>query len=222
MSEIRVENIIGETGLDAVKFTKGVNVTGVVTATSFTGSVAASQLTGALPAISGANLTGVSAGKVLQVVSTTKTDTASNSTGSQNWWSYTDSSLRVTITPTHANNKILITGTITIGVDSLQWIFIRLEKNGSRLNAGNGNQDGNKSRCFTATHHADDAEMPHTNKVLNYLDTAGDTNSRYYNFGIAHTSGATRALYINRGNRTTNDFYTPACASTITAMEIEV
>jgi len=59
MSEIRVENIIGETGLDAVKFTKGVNVTGVCTATSFTGTVAASQLTGALPAISGANLTGI-------------------------------------------------------------------------------------------------------------------------------------------------------------------
>ena len=62
MSEIRVDNIIGETGVDAVRFTKGVNVTGVVTATSFTGSVAASQLTGALPAISGANLTGISAG----------------------------------------------------------------------------------------------------------------------------------------------------------------
>ena len=39
MSEIRVENIIGETGTDAVKFTKGVNVTGVCTATSFTGAV---------------------------------------------------------------------------------------------------------------------------------------------------------------------------------------
>ena len=41
MSEIRVENIIGETGVDAVKFTKGVNVTGIVTATSFAGSGAA-------------------------------------------------------------------------------------------------------------------------------------------------------------------------------------
>ena len=48
MSEIRVENIIGETGLDAVNFTKGVNVTGIVTATSFSGS--------------GAALTGISAG----------------------------------------------------------------------------------------------------------------------------------------------------------------
>ena len=48
MSEIRVENIIGETGTDAVKFTKGINATGIVTATSFAGS--------------GAALTGVSAG----------------------------------------------------------------------------------------------------------------------------------------------------------------
>ena len=34
MSEIRVENIVGETGTDAVKFTKGINVTGIVTATN--------------------------------------------------------------------------------------------------------------------------------------------------------------------------------------------
>ena len=57
MSEIRVENIIGETGTDAVKFTKGINATGIVTATSFSGNLPAAQLTGTLPAISGANLT---------------------------------------------------------------------------------------------------------------------------------------------------------------------
>ena len=76
MSEIRVENIIGETGTDAVKFTKGINATGIVTATSFSGSVAASQLTGALPAISGANLTGISADfvKLSNVASTTSVD----------------------------------------------------------------------------------------------------------------------------------------------------
>jgi len=34
MSEIRVENIIGETGVDAVTFTKGINVTGIVTTTA--------------------------------------------------------------------------------------------------------------------------------------------------------------------------------------------
>ena len=50
------ENYIGLTG--------DVSVTGVITASSFSGSLAASNLTGALPAISGANLTGVSGPEV--------------------------------------------------------------------------------------------------------------------------------------------------------------
>ena len=62
MSEIRVTNIIGETGVDAVNFTKGINATGIITATSFSGTVPSSNLSGALPAISGANLTGLSVG----------------------------------------------------------------------------------------------------------------------------------------------------------------
>tara|TARA_A100001388_G_scaffold20842_1_gene13664 strand:- start:85 stop:774 length:690 start_codon:yes stop_codon:yes gene_type:complete len=45
MSEIRVTNIIGETGVDAVNFSKGINISsGIVTATSFVGSGA--SLTG--------------------------------------------------------------------------------------------------------------------------------------------------------------------------------
>ena len=32
MSEVRVDNITGENKTDAVKFTKGINVTGIITA----------------------------------------------------------------------------------------------------------------------------------------------------------------------------------------------
>jgi len=46
MSEIRVNNVIADNGLDAVNFPKGINVSsGIITATSFSGS--------------GANLTGI-------------------------------------------------------------------------------------------------------------------------------------------------------------------
>ena len=231
----------GTDGIVGAGFTvdnSGVSVTaGVGTFSSL--NAAASGLTGALPALDAASLTSIPAanlvgvctsgltktggfGKIIQVVSTTKTDTASSSINSQNWWSYTDSSLIATITPTSASNKILITGCITIGVDTQQWIFMRLEKNGSRLDAGNGGQESSTSRCFTASHHAADANMPHPNKILNYLDTAGDTNSRYYNFGIAHSSGQTRTLYLNKGIYGSNNFYDPRCVSTITLMEIEV
>ena len=100
MSEIRVENIIGETGTDAVKFTKGINVTGVTTATSFSGSGAnltslpAANLTGALPAISGANLTGVGAGKLLKIHSATTGTTVNVTTPTR-----ADTGLTVTFTP---------------------------------------------------------------------------------------------------------------------------
>ena len=100
MSEIRVENIIGETGNDAVKFTKGINVTGVTTATSFSGSGAnltslpAGNLTGALPAISGANLTGVGAGKLLKIHHATTSTTVNVTTPTR-----ADTGLTVTFTP---------------------------------------------------------------------------------------------------------------------------
>ena len=116
MSEIRVTNIIGETGLDAVNFTKGINVSsGVVTATTFSGSGAsltslpAGNLTGALPAISGAALTGISA-TVKQIKSANFTSQFAFSNNS----SFTASNITVDITPTSASSKILVFGSTNI------------------------------------------------------------------------------------------------------------
>ena len=108
MSEIRVENIIGETGTDAVKFTKGINVTGVTTATSFSGSGAsltslpAANLTGTLPAISGANLTGIVS--VVKQIITASTATQAYKSNNTSWG---DTGLSATITPA-SGTKILV------------------------------------------------------------------------------------------------------------------
>ena len=63
MSEIRTTKIIGETGVDAVNFTSGLNVTGISTATnvSTASSVTASTFHG-----NGAALTNVTAGLLLR------------------------------------------------------------------------------------------------------------------------------------------------------------
>ena len=117
MSEIRVENIIGETGTDAVKFTKGINVTGVTTATAFSGSGAsltslpAANLTGTLPAISGANLTGIPQ-KIKQikylVYNTLETTTSS---------SYIATGISLSMTPTSTSNKLIFSGQIIVGIE---------------------------------------------------------------------------------------------------------
>ena len=66
MSEIRVENIIGENGLDAVNFSKGVSAAGIVTATGFKVGAGISLTDTGIKASnfygSGASLTGISAG----------------------------------------------------------------------------------------------------------------------------------------------------------------
>ena len=62
----------------------------------------ATILTGNLPAISGASLTGVSAGKVLQVINGTST-TETIKTGS----STSDTGLTASITPASSSNKVL-------------------------------------------------------------------------------------------------------------------
>ena len=63
MSEVRVDNITGENRTDAVKFTKGINVTGIATVgnVSVGSSVTAATFFG-----NGAGLTGVSAGLLLK------------------------------------------------------------------------------------------------------------------------------------------------------------
>ena len=66
MSEVRVNNITGENGTDAVKFTKGITVTGIATVgnVSVGSSVTAATFFG-----NGAGITGVSAGKLLRKTS---------------------------------------------------------------------------------------------------------------------------------------------------------
>ena len=63
MSEIRVENITGGTGLDAVNFTKGINATGTLTSTNV--SVASSVTAGTLFG-DGAGVTNASGGILLR------------------------------------------------------------------------------------------------------------------------------------------------------------
>jgi len=117
MSRIRANTITNKAATGAPTFSNGAVVTGVCTATSFSGSGAnltsipagnltgtvadaristltASKLTGALPAISGANLTGVGAGKLLKIHSASTGTTVNVTTPTR-----ADTGLSVTFTP---------------------------------------------------------------------------------------------------------------------------
>lgn len=111
MSIIRADSLKNRSGAGAPNAPNGMTVTGVCTATTFSGSGASltnlqsAQLTGDLPAISGANLTNISAGKFLQIVQEYNSSFPRLQTNST---TFVASDFKVTITPTAANSKILV------------------------------------------------------------------------------------------------------------------
>jgi hypothetical protein len=75
-------------------------------------------LIGTLPAVSGANLTNVSAGKVLQVV--TATDSTPRTTTSTSYVTASNT-LSVNITPSSTSSKIFVTSSFTVSAPSDTW-----------------------------------------------------------------------------------------------------
>ena len=171
--------------------------------------MAASKLSGALPAISGASLTNLpGGGKVLQVVSTTKTDTFSGTlvhNGTDRTGDITG--LTVSITPSNANNKILLMPSVSCSAQT-GYPQILFYKDGSILTDAIGDA-ANKSYDNSALERM--AFSGHNNtygaSVLtgNFLDTAGGTSAITYSMRLTNAKhngsyGADITMYVNRAS----------------------
>ena len=178
------------------------------------GSISGLTNTG-ISAVQNVNRANLPVGSVLQVVSTTKTDTASTSSGT-----YTDiSGLSVSITPTNASSKILVLLNVIGGnndggaavqlVRDSTAIAIATSGTGNRVNGSFGNYynngDANSIRGYGLTH----------------LDSPATTSATTYKaqFRVGQTSGG-REIYVNRANGNDDATYNIRTVSTITVMEI--
>ena len=219
MSEIRVNNVIADNGLDAVNFSKGINVSsGIITATTF--STDRIIPTGGVP--SGG------AGGVIQVKQAVSTDT-NQQTGAiatplTNFESITG--LFCTITPTRSDSKILVQMNISasISVDNNILMFrIRRKIGGgsfSDLSGALGDASGSRYRCTAVTLGRINAYTLNSTPIT-YLDSPATTSAVSYSFSVAHDSGSTRTVYINRGANDTSSYaYVPRAITTITLTEL--
>ena len=221
MSEIRVENIIGETGTDAVKFTKGINVTGIVTATnvSIGSSVTATSFFG-----SGAGLSGVSAGKILQLVVNEKSGVTSIS-GQNNSGTFDDvTGYNISITPTAASSKILVQYTIgkySHNGNTTAFRFTRSVAGGSASVIKVGDAAGNRKQISfarTYTVNNNHAESFH----YQFLDTPSYSVGQAIVYQLQCNSESSNSVYFNRSITDDNEGYNyrGRSFSTITAMEV--
>ena len=148
MSKLRANQIVNKASTGAPTAPNGLVVTGVSTATSFSGSGAnltsipagnltgtvadarissltASKLTGALPAISGANLTGIDSSKVKQTVYNSTTTTFQSSSSS-----FVQTPCNITITPTVSSSKIILQLSPAIWSANSQYVHLEVRASG--------------------------------------------------------------------------------------------
>ena len=156
-------------------------------------------------------------GGIIQVVSTTKTDTASQaSVASGGKWSIT--AFKATITPHFSTSKLLIFGSAMFDTGNhAQALY--LQKNGSDLSGAMGDTAGSRKSTVTHMEGNGDAYLQ-VQHHFQFLDTAGDTNERYYNLAIGHGRNAAVNIFMNRSSTDTDAYYQFRTQSTITVMEI--
>ena len=175
-----------------------------------------------LPTTSGTIVTSASSltasqmptGSVLQVVSATKTDTAS--TGSSTFADITG--LSVSITPSSASNKILIIASINLGWDNT------IAKVGSRIMRDStaiavGDTAGSRIRLSGYLYAGVTCETPFVVSV-NFLDSPSSTSALTYKWQFSALDNA-GTVYVNRGTTDVNSTNVGRTVSSITVMEIK-
>ena len=153
----------------------------------------------------------ISTGKVLQVVSTTKTDTFTISTANSS--APADiTGLSASITPSSTSNKILIIAQLSIGGTTAHTNFL-IDRDGTDI----GIADTAGSRQRLTTIESVSGGGGGGNAVINFLDTPSSTSSLTYKIQ-ANNNGAT--TYINRTGTDSDSNSYSRQVSTITLMEI--
>ena len=169
-----------------------------------------SSITG-LAAVGG--LSSPQTGSVLQVVSTTKTDAFSTTSGS-----YVDvTGLSVTITPTSATSNVFvlfqINGSQNVGAGRA---MVKLLRNSTVINAGDA--AGSRTPALGGFS-SPDQSIPSTPVSGSFLDSPATTSSTTYKIQAVMPAGS-GDVYINRTMQDADNANQIRMASTITVMEI--
>jgi hypothetical protein len=158
---------------------------------------------------------GASAGQVIQVVSTTKTDTFSASVASAGE-SGTVTGLTATITPSSASNKIfiIIHGHFSASTDTAT--FTSLFRDATKICLGD--TASNRGRR-TSGSSGDSYSLNSTS--ITFLDSPSTTSAITYSLKLAQISPSTATVYVNRTPADDDASRFGRFTSTITVMEIK-
>ena len=169
---------------------------------------------GATIDVTGATVTGLTTGKILQVVTAEKTDTFSHNVSS--WVDVTDMS--VTLTPASTSSKILLLSSITIGTNgNSAYAYLRFHSSAAGGAVFVGDTAGSRTSLSWGGSSSSSTAIA-GNTHFSYVDSPSTTSAVTYKlqfFAFDNTIG-----YINRTYDDTDSFGYIRGASSITALEI--
>jgi hypothetical protein len=151
-------------------------------------------------------------GSVLQVVSTTKTDTWSNTT--QNAWNDV-TGLSVSITPSSSANRILVSGQLSYAASSN--LYFRLVRGSTAIAVGD--TAGSRISCTGASGYNFTDGNVGENATFQFLDSPSATTSTTYKIQVY---GFNITQFVNRVVTDTDSNVSPRNVSTITVTEVKV
>lgn len=162
--------------------------------------------------------TGVSSGfgKILQVVSTTKTDEFVTTAGGSS--PVTITGLTATITPSSTSSKILVMPNVSVGTSDNNHIGFTLFRDTTAI--GIGDASGVRPRnSFVGSVYIGTATWNMQSASFNFLDSPSSSSSIVYSIKVGGNGSA--QIRINKSGRDTNGTNEDGrYASTITLMEI--
>jgi hypothetical protein len=154
-------------------------------------------------------------GKVLHVVSTTKTDTVAGS-DADTW--YTITGLTAAITPSSTSSKILVTGHVMGSEENTsndRRFYLKIQRGGSDISSALGDSASSRLQVHTAGFSSGGANA--VTLPFNFLDSPSSTSALTYSIQVR---GDTDGVVVNQAaTDSDNDTY-PRAVSTITLMEI--
>ena len=153
------------------------------------------------------------AGNILQVVQTVKTDTAT--TTSTN--TFVDTGLSVSITPSSASNKILVTANLNFSAGDMQNIAWRLVRGSTDIYMGDA--AGNRTRASGAVRVSTNQDAEHQNCTSIFLDSPNTTSATTYKVQWCRTY-STSTIYMNRASEDTDNDDRTRVPSSILVQEV--
>lgn len=175
--------------------------------------------TGTISGVSAGGLTSASNGRILQVVSTTKTDTWSETTSGSGGITNTVTGLTVSITPTSASSKILVLLQVTTSSSNTQHnINVFLYRGTTQICLADAN--GVQMRTATGQGQATQSVENFSNMNVNFLDSPATTSQITYSIKFSTGLGNTNTIYLNRSSSDSQNTWMSRGTSTITVMEV--